>query len=79
MYYFNGMKFLLTFVRERERESYHFEVESVIFFFYEYNCLENKDKSFLYKMYTKGFFVDHEQKVHLKNTKCYMFMRFFFI
>ena len=51
---------------------YHF-----FFFFYGYNCLENKDRPFLYRMYIKDFFLDCKPKVHLKNTKCYMFMRFF--
>ena len=65
--------------RERERERVlSFWSWKCYNFFYGYNCLENKDKSFLYKMYIKGFFLDREQKVHLKNTKCYMFMRFFF-
>ena len=72
--------------RERERESikgwnswilgYHFEVESAIIF-YGYNCLENKDKPFLYRMYIEDFFLNCKQKVRLKNTKCYMFIRFF--
>ena len=88
MHYFNEKKFLFTFERERGREStkgwnswilgYHFEVESAIIFFYGYNCLENKDRHFLYKMYIKGFFLDRKQNVHLKNTKCYMFMCFYF-
>ena len=70
MHYFNGKKFLFTIEREREREreresakdwnswilGYHFEVESVIIF-YGYNCLENKDRPFLYRMYIKGFFL----------------------
>ena len=47
------MKFLLTFVRERERVLSIWSWKCYCFF-YEYNCLENKDKSFLYKMYTKG-------------------------
>ena len=47
------------------------------FIFYGYNCFENKDRPFLYRMYIKDFFLDYKPKFHLKNTKWYMFMRFF--
>ena len=91
MHYFNGKKFLFTFERERERERER-EYKRMKFlnfrlpfwswkcyhFFYRYNCLENKDRPFLYRMYIKGFFfLDCKQKVHLKNTNFYMFMCFF--
>ena len=83
-------RYFYSLLRERERErerknteggnswilGYHFKVESAIIF-YEYNCLENKDKPFWYRMYIKGFFLDCKQKDHLKNTMGYMFMRFF--
>ena len=59
MHYFNGMKFLFTFERERERErdSAIILKLKVLSFFYGYNCLENKDKPFLYRMYIKGLFI----------------------
>ena len=73
--------------RKREREGeykrlkflnlgYHFEVESAIIFLWV-QLFRNKDRPFLYRMYIKDFFLDCKRKVHLKNTKCYMFMHFF--
>ena len=61
MNYFNGNKFLFTFVRERVQKAEILEFEATILklkvlsFFYGYNCLEDNDKPFLYMMYIKGF------------------------
>ena len=90
MHYFKGRNFY-SLLRERERKreregeykrlkflnlGYHFEVESAIIFLWV-QLFRNKDRPFLYRMYIKDFFLDCKPKVHLKNTKCYMFMRFF--
>ena len=79
-----------SLLREREREREYKRMKFLNFrlpfwswkcyhFFYRYNCLENKDRPFLYRMYIKGFFFRLQTKGSSKEYKFLYVYVFLFI